>query len=327
MGILDDWLGDIPQQFQGKEHIKALISAFAKQLEELHGVFKQLDTETDLESAVGMNLDMVGDIVALTRKDAGVLAGFGATEPVMSDKRYRQFLRYKILKNTNNCTYYDIMQSIAVLWEMDNIKYYEDPCRPATILIRLQTTDVDLGIDPTFGKVFAIKPSGVALVYTVVYIVTMDYSLAEKFYFAKIRLHIAMYFWYCRMFDGSWSLDGSVLMDASRRYGLALGMRHKSVIVGMVDDMRLNTLGMQWKQHIWEESDGCVSIHLAVENSSPCKDGLALTMRTGMDFSGQEEVADVSVETKTRDYWFLDGALLLDGVRNLNSICRKELAE
>ena len=61
--ILDKWLDDLPQQFQGKKYIEALISVFAKQLEDLYKVFEQLDTETDLDSAVGMNLDMVGDIV------------------------------------------------------------------------------------------------------------------------------------------------------------------------------------------------------------------------------------------------------------------------
>ena len=55
MGILDKWLDDLPQQFQGKKHIEDLISVFAKQMEDLHRVFKQLDAETDLESAVGAN--------------------------------------------------------------------------------------------------------------------------------------------------------------------------------------------------------------------------------------------------------------------------------
>jgi len=53
--ILDKWLDDLPQQFQGKKYIEALISVFAKQLEDLYKVFKQLDAETDLDSAVGMN--------------------------------------------------------------------------------------------------------------------------------------------------------------------------------------------------------------------------------------------------------------------------------
>lgn len=53
----------------------------------------------------------------------------------------------------------------------------------------------------------------------------------------------------------------------------------------------------------------------------------ALSVRSEMDFSGRETVADVTVVTKTWDYWFLDGALSFDGARNLNSIYRKEAAE
>ena len=117
MDILDKWLDDLPQQFQGKKYIEALISVFAKQLEDLYKVFKQLDTETDLDSAVGMNLDMVGDIVTLTRKEAGVLAGIDVEDPVISDERYRQFLKYQMLVNTNECTYHDLMDGLALLWD------------------------------------------------------------------------------------------------------------------------------------------------------------------------------------------------------------------
>ena len=40
MDILNAWLDDLPQQFQGKELIEGLISAFAKQLEEIQGYSK-----------------------------------------------------------------------------------------------------------------------------------------------------------------------------------------------------------------------------------------------------------------------------------------------
>lgn len=46
-----------------------------------------------------------------------------------------------------------------------------------------------------------------------------------------------------------------------------------------------------------------------------------------MDLSEQETVGNATVETKTWDYWFLDGALSLNGARSLNSIYRKEAAE
>ena len=195
MGILNSWIDDLPQQFQGKQHIEALISAFSRQLEELHGVFKQLDTETDLESAVGKNLDMVGDIVSLTRKEAGLLMGIGMEEPVISDDRYRKLLRYKVLRDTSDCTYNDIMQSIQILWKTDNIEYFEDPDRPATILIKLRTMNVDSEVDPALGKTLAVKPAGVALVYTINYIVIVENHRMERFFFPRMRMCVAISFW------------------------------------------------------------------------------------------------------------------------------------
>ena len=50
-------------------------------------------------------------------------------------------------------------------------------------------------------------------------------------------------------------------------------------------------------------------------------------MRSELDLSEKETVANATVETKTRDYWFLDGALSLNGARSLNSIYRKEAVE
>ncbi len=225
MAILDNWITDLPQQFQGKQYIEALISAFSKQIGELYEVFNELVVKTDLDGATGKNLDMVGDIVSLTRKEAGLMAGGRIDDPVISDDRYRQFLKYKVLRNTNDCTYYDIMQSIEILWDVSNIKYVEDPNRPATILIRLQTIDVDSGVDSAAGKTMTVKPAGVALIYIVNYIVIVDSSRLEKFLFTKMRMHITIPFWRYRMFDGTWLLDGSYLLDHQKNYEVRAGIR------------------------------------------------------------------------------------------------------
>lgn len=123
------------------------MGAFACQMQELVLVFDDLDTKPDIDKACGQNLDDVGTIVSPSRKEAGILAGIGVEEPVISDERYRQFLKYKLLRNMNDCTYYDIMQSIEIFWKADNIRYIEEPERPATILIRLQTMRFDAEID------------------------------------------------------------------------------------------------------------------------------------------------------------------------------------
>lgn len=179
MGILDDWIEDMPQQFQGKKHIEILISAFAKQLEELHRVFKQLDTETDLESAVGMNLDMVGDIITLTRKEAGILAGIDVEDPVISDERYRQFLKYQMLVNTNECTYHDLMDGLALLWDVSPIYYREDPALPAVIILTMPFLTPG-GKVVTLGEVPMVKADGVRI---------------EFEYYIKAIVEVAFNFW------------------------------------------------------------------------------------------------------------------------------------
>ena len=62
-------------------------------------------------------------------------------------------------------------------------------------------------------------------------------------------------------------------------------------------------------------------------NSNRCRARAALKMCTAMDFSQEEKVEDVTVETKTRDYWFLNSSMLFDGSRRFNSIYRKETVE
>ena len=63
MQITDVWLGDLPQQFQGKKKIEILIRAFARQMEEIEAVLADINSMTDISTADGINLDYVGDIV------------------------------------------------------------------------------------------------------------------------------------------------------------------------------------------------------------------------------------------------------------------------
>lgn len=156
------WLNDVPQQFQGKRNTEILIKAFERQLNELEAVFSDLDTKTDLDSAVGVNLDNVGGIVGLTRKEAGLLAGPDTVPPVMSDERYRQFLKYKTLVNTNECTYYDLMDGLSLLWDISPIYYIEDPALPAVIILTMPFLKPG-GEVVRLGEVPMVKPSGVRI--------------------------------------------------------------------------------------------------------------------------------------------------------------------
>lgn len=53
----------------------------------------------------------------------------------------------------------------------------------------------------------------------------------------------------------------------------------------------------------------------------------ALALRLEIDMSMQETVENIAVVTKSKGCWFLNGAVLLDGSENLDSMCRKEIIE
>ncbi len=160
--VFDEWINDIPGQFREKKNIEILIKAFSRQLQEVQQMFADLYEKTDLDVATGQNLDYVGTIIPLTRKEAGELAGIGVTDPVISDDRYRQFLRYKNLVNTNECTYYDLMDGLALLWNVSPIYYIEDPDLPATIILTMPFLEPG-GEAVPLGEVPMVKPSGVRI--------------------------------------------------------------------------------------------------------------------------------------------------------------------
>lgn len=152
---------NLVQQFKGKPKIEKLLDAFWSELEELHEVFDQLQEMRSLGKAQGKQLDGIGDIVVLSRPEAGLLAGQGdeIPFPVIDDERYRKFLRYKILKNTSICTYYDMVTAIEMIWEMKPIRFYENLDGPATVTMAFLYDSSEKELEP----VPPIKAAGVGI--------------------------------------------------------------------------------------------------------------------------------------------------------------------
>jgi len=127
---------DLAEQFRGKANIEALMDVIGAELQEVFDFFTQLRQERWLYTAKGRQLDGVGDIVVLDRTEAGRLAGRPiGTEYVLDDDTYRRYLIHKVMKNTCNCTYSDIMRAIEMFWKGPPMRYSEDPDIPATIML------------------------------------------------------------------------------------------------------------------------------------------------------------------------------------------------
>lgn len=157
--------------------------------------------------------------------------------------------------------------------------------------------------------------------------------------------HFQVNFWDLRLFDGSWLFDGSVLMDAARRYGLALGIRHGPRKIFTSADMDLAKI--RFSTGIWSLETVSPSIEANFQmcffnvryfDGSWPFDGSVLFdagIRYGLimgngflftaDSSGTETIGEMTVETKTADYWLFDGSILMDGSRGFNSKYKKEV--
>lgn len=134
----EELVRDLVEQFKGKPIIEALVETIGEQLNEVRDFFEALRTERSVKTAVGKQLDGVGDIVCLDRYEATELACAKESAFSLDDEVYREYLIYKIWKNTNICTYYDILKALRMFWDKP-LYYTEDPAFPATILWEVPT--------------------------------------------------------------------------------------------------------------------------------------------------------------------------------------------
>lgn len=152
---------DLVEQFRGKANIEALMEVVGMELQEVFDFYEQLRTQRSVDTAVGKQLDGVGDIAVMTRKEAGQLAGNPIPFEVIDDDTYRQYLIYKILKNTCDCTYPDIIKAFRMFWDRP-LYYTEDPEQPATMIFDTGELPGDVDTTPLF-KTPLIRAAGVTL--------------------------------------------------------------------------------------------------------------------------------------------------------------------
>ena len=152
---------DLVEQFRGKANIEALVEVIGLQFQQVYEFYDQLRYNRDVYTAVGKNLDGVGDIAVLTRMEAAQIAGDPIPFEVIDDEKYRQYLIYKILKNTCDCTYPDIIKAFRMFWDKP-LYYTEDPAYPATMIFDTGEMDGTVNTTPLFNTPL-LRAAGVTL--------------------------------------------------------------------------------------------------------------------------------------------------------------------
>lgn len=156
--------GDLVEQFRGKPKIEALLDVIGDELQAVYDFFAQLRQNRDLYSAIGAQLDGVGDIAVLSRAEAGEFAGragFQNPSEEITDEIYRRYLIYKVLKNNCDCTYPDIVKAFRMFWDKP-LYYSEDPEHPATMFLETGKLSPDDHAEKLLGAP-VIKAAGVGI--------------------------------------------------------------------------------------------------------------------------------------------------------------------
>lgn len=338
-----DWLRDMPQQFHGKPKIEILIRALARQLAEVETVLREINELTDINTAHGKSLDYVGDIVCMSRKEAGELVNQQYGEPVISDERYREYLRYKVLRNTSDCTYWDIMQALDILWDVTRATYYEQADRPATIFIGLPTVDIE-DADPAEGKPQILKPGGVGFIYTVKYGTIVDHRELESVVFTNLGIHSYFRFFEFRTLNGERLLNGSVLLNQRVICNIGMGLMIGSIEVLLKErflleapsvSLRMNTetdrafvqsmdVHSYFRYFTYQVFNGEWSLDGTVGLNQKVICILGMGMQVGSAEVKNEEQIKECFSLVVKDLWYLDNAERLDGSRLLDAERREE---
>ena len=179
---------DLLEQFKDKPNIEVLQKALAKELEDIHKFFDELNTLRWLHTAEGVQLDGIGDIVVMPRAEALVVSRVAGFNIPMDDDNYRLYLTFKIHLNTNECTYRDVFRALKMFWTRTPLYYAENPAHPATIVITVpQTVSV---IEWNILQIAAmVKAAGVALHY-----VFLDECTVKDYHAAALTEYVREFF-------------------------------------------------------------------------------------------------------------------------------------
>lgn len=138
----DEWKKLTLSQFWSKKILNGIIRSISEELQEVYDIQQQLRSLTNIDVQQGVNLDNIGDIVCVSREKAQEIL-LKDEQFEMTDDLYRNVLKFMIALHGSSATYYDIINGIRLIWDVDNVTYSEDRAHPASYTLDLGERDPD----------------------------------------------------------------------------------------------------------------------------------------------------------------------------------------
>lgn len=146
----------------GEEKLSAidgLIWAFAQESERLALVMEAIENINDIDSCTDILLDRIGQLVCLSRQEAGAM--IGSRELADNDEIYRIVLKYKAFVNSCRCTPDEIITATKLIFGATSVVYSERRDTPATIYLSISAPFTDLVLSILGTHDLIVHPAGV----------------------------------------------------------------------------------------------------------------------------------------------------------------------
>lgn len=131
---LEEARSRVTEQFKEKDifdrHLQLILSGKV----ELQEVFRQLMQERSLDTAIGAQLDQIGEIVGQSRTLVNVQT-MPAQTVVLDDDAYRIFIKSKIAKNITRATPEDIMANANLIFNTTGSTIQDEGNAAYTLLV------------------------------------------------------------------------------------------------------------------------------------------------------------------------------------------------
>lgn len=127
-------LARLCQQFKGKPGIEALVSVFAQRYNTLEAVFWALLTQRTLDSAIGAQLDVIGNLVGQQRNG------------ILDDDLYRRYIRARIVTNNSRGRIEDLIKVSRLVVNNTTVQIIVNLSGVASVVVRINLARLEWGV-------------------------------------------------------------------------------------------------------------------------------------------------------------------------------------